>query len=254
MKILALLSLVAFVSCGTMKPTQQHVVAAVKGEMPDDLYNRLPASDCDKSRFRECKQARANDVADRYMLDHNGTLYRRINNATCTVTAGVTSFKISQHPNDLAVIYYIQDGHLHALGLDKERRRAGECPSVKGNVARLMENVVHYTVTSNSDTTIVNSALDSTGSFAAWDNRSPVYLDTNIAEFTMNSCYGQKGKPFNSFVLFTRDFWGNITKVKVENSSYKREKDMKQTRGYASIAEFKQSNNVCGENDPKRRR
>ena len=242
MRFMGFALLLTAVSCSwTHKPTTIAVV-----EQPDEAYNRLPAADCDNSKYKECKEARKSDTADRYMLGHDGTLYRRINGANCAVTSGVKDFKISQHPNDVAVIYYRKNGDLYMVNKDKERRTRGQCPSAEGNTKKLMSNVKKYTVTSNTDTTIVNAALSKSGQFSAWDNVQVVYSDINVDDFTMNSCFGAKGKSFSSYVLFTLDRYNNISKVKV-NKEYKylRDDSKVNRERFDSISDFKDRNKVC---------
>lgn len=243
--LLGTLTLMALTSCASKNTHHQAVVEEVS-MVSDEEFGRLPASECDESKYKECKEARKNDIADRYMLAHNGTLYRRINNATCSITDEVKDFKISRHPNDVAVIYYIKNNDLYLVNKDKEYRSNGQCPSAKGNTQLLMKNIDKYTVTSNVQTTIVNSALDKSGNFKAWDNKKVVYTDLNIAEYQMNLCYGSQGKSFSSYVLFTLDNYGHIVKVKTSGAGSFVKDDSRMARDrYKSISEFKKDNNVC---------
>lgn len=241
--IIGLVVLLSAVSCST---THQQPVQLAETEVAyDEAYNRLPASECDSSKYKECKEARKNDTADRYMLGHDGTLYRRINKATCSVTSGVQDFKISMHPNDVAVIYYRKNGDLYLVNKDTERRGRGQCPSAEGNTKRLMKNVQKYTVTANVETTIVNAALDEAGNFSAWDNNYVVYKDTNIEDFSMNTCYGSKGKSFSSYVLFTIDRYGQISKVKVNKEKFLRDDSRIGSERFNKIHDFKEKYKVC---------
>lgn len=242
--IMGLAVALSFVSCSsTQKPLS---VANVPHEISTDVdHTRVPAADCDSSKFKMCKEARRNDTADRYMLAHDGTLFRRINNAQCAVTSKVTDFKISQHPNDVAVIYFVKEGNLYLVNLDKERRQNGQCPSAAGNTKQLMANVEKYTVTSNTETTIVNAALDRNGNFKAWDNVTVVYSDSGVEEYSMNECFGKKGKSFSSYVLFTRDRNDSVTKVKVSGSQFRKDESKTTHERYNRISEFKDQLNVC---------
>ncbi|HXH30883.1 MAG TPA: hypothetical protein VNJ01_08730 [Bacteriovoracaceae bacterium] len=208
-------------------------------------YDRVPASECDSSKYKECKEARKSDVATRYMLGHNGTLYRKINSATCAVTEGVEDFKISQHPKDVAAIYFKKGGHLYLLNVDKEFRAAGNCPSSQGNTKRLMDNVEKFTVTSNVNTTIVNAALGTNGEFKAWDNNVVVYSDSNVAEFQMNTCFGTAGKSFSSYVLFTRGHDKSVTKVKVTEGKHIKDISSVDASKFEALADFKKKMKVC---------
>jgi len=238
--ILGLLTLLSLASCASKNIEQQPVAEVAPVEAADEVYNRVPAADCDSSKYKECREARKNDIADRYMLAHNGTLFRRINKASCAITENVQSFKISQHPNDIAVIYYKKGNNLYLVNLDREYRPSGQCPSAKGNTQLLMEDIAKYTVTSNIHSTIVNAALDNKGNFKAWDNTTSVYTDTKVKEFQMNDCFGSKGLSFNSFVLFTQDYSQSITKVKVDSSKkYVKDNSKATSERYSSVHDFK---------------
>ncbi len=250
MKVLAVLSLLTLVSCSSVKhqstpATVAEVAPAAETEFAPDEYDRVPANECDRARYRTCREARRNDVADRYMLGNDGTLFRRINGAVCAVTSGVEDFKISQHPNDVAVVYFKKTNHLFLLNMDRERRPNGQCPSSSGNIRKLMDNVKKYTVTSNQNTTIVNAALDESGNFRAWDNTRVVYSDRGVEEFQMNQCFGTANKSFSSYVLFTRDISDNITKVRVRNGIFARDESQVVRERYGRINAFVESQRVC---------
>lgn len=243
--LLGVATLMTLVSCASQQPASQpaHIVEV---ETADELYGRIPAADCDKAKYKVCKEARKNDIADRYMLGHDGTFYRRINKATCAITQGVQDFKISQHPKDLAVVYYKKNNALHMINQDKERRVSGQCPSAEGNTKVLMKNIAKYTVTSSENTTIVNAALDKKGLFQAWDNKEVVYKDSGVEEYQMNECYKAKGKSFSSYVLFTRSYSDQITKVKAEKSGrYVKDASKETHQRYNSIGQFVEEANVC---------
>lgn len=137
--VLALFTLTTLVSCASQK--QPAPVEVQVTESFDEAYGRLPSSECDSEKYKTCKEARKNDIADRYMLGKNGTLYRRINKATCAITEDVQDFKISIHPKDLAVVYYKKNGHLYMINLDKEYRPSRQCPSAAGNTKLLMKDI-----------------------------------------------------------------------------------------------------------------
>jgi hypothetical protein len=243
--VLALFTLTTLVSCATQnQPAQVQVVEAV--EAVDETFGRLPSSECDSSKYKTCKEARKNDIADRYMLDKNGNLYRRINKATCSITGDVQDFKISMHPKDLAVVYYKKNDNLYMINLDKEYRPSGQCPSAAGNTKLLMKNISKYTVTSNTNTTIVNAALGENHEFKAWDNNAVVYSDSDVDEFQMNECYKSEGKSFSSYVLFTKDRSDLVTKVKVNGDrKFVKDNSKRDNARYSSIGKFKDKNNVC---------
>ncbi len=194
----------------------------------------------------ETKRARANDLAESYTLADNGTLSRTIRNTNmkCTITTQVEEFKVSMHPQDAAMIYFVKSDK--SLWYLKNSGSAGEqCP--RAEKARLLESVKKYTVTSNTDTEVVNVALDTSGNLYAWGNTGPaIYTDRGVAEFQMNQCYGAQGKSFNSFVLFTRDNYGIVTKVKVEQGRYFVNNESRDdARRFPAIKDFKEERNVC---------
>lgn len=249
-KVLGLATLMSVVACSHTPKEEVNTVsefseASLEVEVADDNFNRLPASQCHNPKYTDCKEARKNDIADRYMLDANKNLYRRINGLDCVVTNNVQDFKISQHPNDVAVIYFKKNGDLYLVNKDREYRPSGQCPSAKGNTKVLMQNVAKYTVTSNINTTIVNSAVDHNGYFVAWDDQKVIYKDNGVEEFTMNSCFGSQGKSFSSYVLFTRHH-REITKVKVsEAGKYIKDNSAAAPESYDSIKAFTAKNKVC---------
>lgn len=110
------------------------------------------------------KRARNNDVASEYILKANGDLFRIVSGNKCQVTNGVEDMKISAHPNDTAMMYFIKEGDLYIL---KNAETHGQCPKADKKV--LMPNVARsgsnykYNVVSNTNTRVVNVALDSYG-------------------------------------------------------------------------------------------
>jgi hypothetical protein len=189
------------------------------------------------------KQARANDVADKYVLTDEGTLYRTVNGRRCDVTTNVDNFKISQHPNDRAMVYFKKNGDLYVLGRSTP---SYGCP--KANTKVLMENVKKYSVTSNTQTTIVNVALSKSGKFVAWDNVAPVLTtpyDVIADDYQMNQNFGADGKPFSSYVAFVHTARGGaIMKVKGINPEGSK---WDTSRYYTSIRDFKEANGLAAE-------
>ncbi len=194
----------------------------------------------------ETKHARSNDLAETYTLSDDGTLSRAIRNSNlkCTITTNVDEFKVSMHKNDAAMIYFVKNDK-SLWYLKNSGSSTSQCPPAEKQ--RLMQNVKKYTVTSNTDTEVVNVALDTSGNLYAWGNSGPaIYSDTGVAEFQMNQCYGASGKSFNSFVMFTRDAYGIVTKVKVEQGRYFINNDSRDdARRFPSITDFKKERNVC---------
>lgn len=200
--------------------------------------------------WKVCKNTvRSNETVEQYLLTRNGDLYATLKRggALCQITAGVDDFKISQHPNDAAVVYFTKNNDLYVLNKQKVGYD-GECPKTSKKV--IMENVKEYKVATNTKTTIVNAALSQNGKLVAWDNVKAVYTDYGVSDFEMNNCYGVKGKSFNSFVLFSMDYAGFVTKVKGKSSGdYFEYISDKTTKGrYSNLSSFKSRENVCSAN------
>lgn len=194
----------------------------------------------------EEKQARDNDVASKYILKENGDLFRMVRGAKCQVTTKVKDFKISMHPTDSAVIYYTREEGTDFAGRPilnlyvlHNAGRTGDCPPASKK--KIMDNVKKFTVTSNTNTTIVNAASSKSGQFAAWDDTRALINLNGIKDFQMHQNFGVSGKPFSSYVLFALTDEGYIIKVKgndVQNSK----PDL--SRKYKSISEFKEVNRI----------
>ena len=194
------------------------------------------------SEWKDCKAARPNASVDQYLLTTDGDLYAYINkiDRLCQVTEGVSDFKTSRHPKDAAVIYYARGGDLYVAN---EVKVKGQCPSMTKKM--IMANVKKYNVVSTNNTTIVNTALSTSGRFNAWDNTKVVYSDILVEDYLLNTNYKVKGKSFNTFVAFTLGYDHYITKVKgsaSDESSYI--KSTETNRSYKSIQEFKKSTNL----------
>lgn len=197
--------------------------------------------------FAEPKKARDNDLVDSYELLDNSKLVRRIGNLSCDVTSGVTSFKVSQHPNDAAMIYFMKDGDLHYLKNPAGAvRKKGECP--KAEKALLLANVKDYTVVPTQKTEIVNMALTHEGRLVAWPNTGRPLVDVNgIKELKMNPCNDQAGFSFKKYVAFAESRDGRILKIegdKPSDSAFTPE-------SFDSIGDFKEKQNVCVQQNKK---
>jgi hypothetical protein len=183
------------------------------------------------------KKARANDIASEYVLTNDATLYRVVDGRRCDITTNVDSFKISQHPNDAAMIYYVKDGDLYVLGASAY---SSHCP--KANTRMIMANVKKYTVTSNPHTTVVNMALSRSGALKAWDNTNIVLSVSGVDEYQMNQNFGAEGKAFSSYVAFAHTARGGyIMKIKGRNPEGSK---WDSSRYYTSVSDFKRSNGL----------
>lgn len=197
--------------------------------------------------WKTCKNTvRADETVEQYLLTKNGNLFALLKRggALCQVTSDVDNFKISQHPKDAAVLYFDRNDDLYVLNKEKVNFW-GDCPKTSKKV--IMENVKEYKIATNTKTTIVNAALNKFGKFVAWDNTSPVYTAYGVADFQMNNCFGKKGSSFNSYVLFTQDFAGFITKVKgkADWGVFEYIADSTTKGRFDSITAFKDKENVC---------
>lgn len=212
-----------------------------KSAQNESWTERSPAAECPSDKYKVCKQARTSDPADQYLLDKKGNLFRVLGKNTCQITNNVSDFKISQHKDDAAVIYYIQDNDLYVV--HPQTSNGGNCPPVSKK--KILDDIEKYTVVSNTNSTIVNVALTRSGKLVAWDNTKVVYEDSGVADYLMNECFGREGKSFSSFVFFSFDSSGYVTKVKVD-AGYSRYNQSKETNNrYVSIQDFKGRENVC---------
>ena len=187
------------------------------------------------------------EIADSYTLMPNGDFFREVNGLKCQVTNKVEDFKISSHPKDAALAYFIKNADLWVVNTSVEPAE-GNCPKTVAKV--IMKDLAkvgakyEYWVTSNTNTTVVNSARNSDGRFTAWDNTKPVYSsDARIVDVDMNQCFGVKGKGFSTYVAFLLTTSHSVIKVKGDPS----DKDFaKEDFGpFASLDSFRAQNNVC---------
>ncbi len=191
------------------------------------------------------KKARSNDVASEYILEDDGDLFRRVGKNKCQITTKVQEFKISRHPNDAAMIYFMKDGDLYVLHNAED---TGQCP--KASRKKILDDVAkvnskwRYTLVNTIKTTIVNAAMTTMngGTFIAWDNTHPVYMASGVKDYLKNTCYGTKGKKMTTYVAFVLTNDNKIIKVKGKSP----EKSLvDNSRTYQSIQEFKTVNKVC---------
>ncbi len=180
---------------------------------------------------RTAQTNRKQDLAYKYVLDNQGNFYRFLkrNDRKCQITNHVLNFKISAHPNDLALVYFVRDdaeggfwGFQNLYVLNEGEDVGRECPRAQKHV--ILENVVKYNVVPNSHTDIVNVALSGRGKLVAWDNQKPVLMTDDsthpIEDYRMYRRYGAEGQPFSSYVLFAIDTDGFVLKVKGNDPSH----------------------------------
>ncbi|MDD4972725.1 MAG: hypothetical protein PHY93_00160 [Bacteriovorax sp.] len=190
------------------------------------------------------KQARRNDIATEYSLDGN-TFSRKIGKANCQITNNVDEFKISQHPSDNAMAYFVKDGDLYVLHNlqtfgDVVNVSNGDCPKTSKKL--IVEDIDKYTVVSNINTNVVNLTLSKSGRFLAWDNDKAILTAEHIANYVNNECYGAKDElSFKSYVAFAIDTNGYVYKIKGEHAEDSKVSPEK----YDDLKEFKKKNQVC---------
>jgi hypothetical protein len=182
------------------------------------------------SGVKASKQARPGDVASRYVLERDGDLFRLVNGRKCQVTNDVVDFKVSQHPSDLAVIYYIrQEGPRANLYVLHNTDRRGDCPKAKkleimADVAR-DRGKYRYNVVSSTDSTAVSMALSRRGVFKVWSRDDTLIEKRRIKDYRLHDKYGKRGAPFSRYVAFALDRRGQLFKVdgkRPRTSSYDR--------------------------------
>lgn len=187
------------------------------------------------------------EIADSYTLMPSGDFFRDVNGIKCQITAKVDDFKVSQHPKDAALVYFIKGGDLWVVKPSPEPA-FGNCPQtaakvIMSSVARSGSNY-DYWVTSDIHTTVVNSARDVSGMFRAWDNEYPVYSSgSRVVDVDMNQCFGVDGKSFNTYVAFLLTRSNTVIKVKGDPSD--RDFSNEDFGAYSSLNQFRSKNAVC---------
>ena len=203
----------------------------------------------------DLKEARANDEVSKYGLSDSGEFYRIMRGGTkdikCAVTGGVEDFKISGHPEDAALVYFVKKNSSGGADLYYSQKNGiaasgNNCP--KADAKLLMKDVakVHgkysYGVISKEDTNLVNYALDGNKTFTAWPRSSqfgaPVQVG-GIEAVTQNGCYGEKGKPFSKKIAFLQKDDGTVLTLESDGKIVAQGK-------FSDIKEFKKAKNVCG--------
>ncbi|WP_372370951.1 hypothetical protein [Candidatus Uabimicrobium sp. HlEnr_7] len=183
------------------------------------------------------KKSRKGDNASEYILKANGDLFRIVDGQKLQVTTRVADFKISHHPQDAAMIYFIRDNNLYILKRsDKKSKKA----IIFQDIAKAGKKY-RYNVAPSPKTTIVNLALSGKGEFRAWDNKKIVLQQNNVVNYKMNNNFAAKGKPFSSYVAFAIDTNGYILKIKGKSPGKSK---WDNSRSYKNIKEFKRVNGL----------
>lgn len=223
---------IAFVGCATQKvnTTQEQPTASTEASAG---LNRGIASE----HYPISKVARKNDVADQYILEADGDFYRIYKGNKCQITNRVESFKVSQHPTDKAMVYFERDNDLYVL----HNASGFDYPCPKASTKAIMQNVRQYTVVPNTNSYIVNVALDEYGHLKAWEDNKMVTDVDNVADFKMNPNYGVKGAPFSSYALFALHKSGYVAKIKGQIGEGV---VWDQNRRYETLSQFMSKNNI----------
>jgi hypothetical protein len=175
------------------------------------------------------------------LLDAKGGLWRVTEEGKqpCQMTANVSEIKMAQHPRDVAMVYYVQNGDL------KYGRDSSRCNSA--NRITLVRDVKEYNTVGSVHSTIVNVSLSESGEFTAWGVDRPLYRKSSIRDYSMNKNYPQKGKPFSSNVVFLESTRTNVVKVKggrvKENGSREAVSDSIDPQ-HRSLVNFLRANNL----------
>jgi hypothetical protein len=193
------------------------------------------------------RRARPGDVASKYVLERGGDLFRFVNGRKCQVTNNVLDFKISQHPSDLAVVYYVrQDGGKANLYVLHNAGRGGDCP--KADKLQIMADVARsgskyrYSVVSSTDTSAVSMALSRRGEFRVWSRDDTLIVERKIRDYRLHQQYGRPGAPFSRYVGFALDRAGRVLKIdgrRPDTSSYD------PARRYRQLDEFFRTNRLA---------
>ncbi len=191
------------------------------------------------STFAEVvKEARQNDVASKYILDDAGNFFRIVRGNKCQITNAVEDFKISQHPGDVAMVYFKRQGDLYLLK-NHDGDRLAQCP--KANKSVLVKSIKKYSVVPDTSSLVVNYTLDNAGKLVGYTNTAVFNTVTGVRDYSHNECYGQAGRSFSTIAVFGIQFNGTIVKMRAKT----KEVDFDRELNYSSIADFKNYRNVC---------
>ena len=200
----------------------------------------------------ETKYARQNDLVDSYTLEDSGKLVRQIGNLRCDVTTDVKDMKISGHPEDEAVMYYIRrndetktDDLWVLFNAVNAKRTPRQCPrafrKLIASDIKKINGKYQYGVASSNKTTIVNMALTNDGELTGWDNKNVVLRRSGIQEFEMNECNDRAGFSFKRYLAFAKANNGQVLKVEGDDPSESKLTAEK----FASVDNFQKDQKVC---------
>ena len=168
------------------------------------------------------KHARKSDVASRYTLEDDGDLFRTVGKHKCQVTNRVLDIKVSQHPDDAAVLYFLRKkGDRADLYVLHNAEKTGQCP--KASKKRIASDVAKvrgkykYSVVPSQHTEIVAVALTDDRRLLAWDDDSLALSKNRIEDYRLYNKYGVKGAPFRRYAVFALHGSGRVLKVDGEH-------------------------------------
>lgn len=161
------------------------------------------------------KKARPEDTVSHYTLDNNGRLFMSINQDQCLVATHVKSFKIALHPQDTAMVYFLEEsGDLYVLN----KAAKSPFPFFRGcpppAVSKLLSGVIKYSLIQERSTSIVNLALSADGRFIACDLRKCSFQEKGVKAYKVNRTYQQKNSPNSAYVAFLYSADHYILKLK----------------------------------------
>jgi hypothetical protein len=223
------------------EPTDTATEAAAPTEPATDDGAAPQSSEAPTAAPAVTRQARSGDVASEYQLESDGDLFRVVNGQRCQVTSGVADIKISQHPRDPAMLYFVKGRDLVQL---QNAETTGTCPKASTTVVATdlaTTPELRYSVVPTTRTSIVAMALSTTGEYRAWSPSGSLSF-INIRDYQLNPCYGVSGKGHSSYVAFLLDNDGRVTRLKGNESKASKSDDAKT---YADLAAFADQNKVC---------
>ena len=178
----------------------------------------------------------ADDAAPEYSLTERGELVRMMGKHRCSITTGVSEFRVARHPHDDGIIYFVQDGDLKVLV--PPVHATGVCP--RPTVRTVASDVKKYALVSDPHSAMVVLTVDGDDRFQAVGPQGVVDV-SEVRDFGLNPCFGEVGKKFSNFAAFVIDRYGLVTKLKGNETGERT--DFK--RAYVSLDEFRSVNGVC---------
>jgi len=189
--------------------------------------------------------ARRGDIASRYVLREDGSLFRQIGRTLCQVTTNVDEIKIPQRADDSVAAYVVRDGELMALRPTRGAVPEGTCPRARlDSMVRALDRAedmkFSYQLIDRTDTPITMIAWGADNRFTAWDARGVAVAVDDASWFYVNDCFGSR-KQFGSYLAFIHTRDGRLIKIGGKDPR----KSKTDARRYASFDSFLSTNHVC---------